>query len=76
MYVFIWVSVPRTYNVFQLQTVVHDGLENAIKKYSNESSTEKTQIDYLQSEVGFKSSAIFFDTGIYGNYKSGFNLIC
>lgn len=59
MYVFIWVSVPRTYFVFQLQTVVHDGLENAIKKYSNESSTEKTQIDYLQSEVGFKSSAIF-----------------
>ncbi|XP_060571266.1 tetraspanin-3-like [Ruditapes philippinarum] len=35
----------------ELHKAVNDGLENAVNKYGNDSSTEKDQIDYLQSEL-------------------------
>lgn len=35
----------------QMKKAVHDGLEDAINHYSNNRTTEKDQIDYLQSEL-------------------------
>lgn len=35
----------------EVKKAVHDGLEDAINNYDNRSSTEKDQIDYLQSEL-------------------------